>query len=124
MRIWKVSPSELSNRRLLGEHREVHSIVTVLQKMRRGEPGGYQRHPEVLFYADRLDALIRRHEQLTAEMNRRGFRHRSPLYVCPPPEDRGLFTFTPEAIARDRQELHKREGGFRGRRRDDNWRGF
>lgn len=124
MRIWKVSPSELSNQRLLGEHRELHGMVTVLQKMRRGEKGGYQRHPEVLFYGGRLDALVRRHEQLAAEMRRRGFSHRSPLQVDPPPEPTGFLSFDPETIDSERGELDRREGGFRGRCRDNDWRGF
>lgn len=75
MRIWDVPPAELDRQALLGEHRELHAIWTILTENR----SGYRRHPEVLRWTGRLGALFRRHEALVAEMERRGYRHRSPL---------------------------------------------
>ena len=75
MRIWDVEPAELCRAHLLGEHRELHAIWTILTQDRRG----YRSHPETLRWEGRLAALYRRHEALVAEMQRRGYGHRSPL---------------------------------------------
>ena len=40
---------------------------------------GYSRHPETLRWVGRLRALYARHEALVAEMERRGYSHRTPL---------------------------------------------
>lgn len=75
MRIWDLDPSELCDRHLLGEHRELHAIWSILTNGRRG----YAHHPETLRWRGRLAALYARHEQQVEEMRRRGFRHLSPL---------------------------------------------
>jgi hypothetical protein len=75
MRIWDLDPAHLCDRHLLGEHRELHALWTVLTTDR----AGYARHPETLRWRGRLAALYRRHEEQVAEMARRGFRHRSAL---------------------------------------------
>jgi hypothetical protein len=75
MRIWDVDPSELCDRHLVGEHRELHAVWTILTEGKRG----YANHPETLRWRGRLAALYRRHEAEVAEMTRRGFNHRSPL---------------------------------------------
>jgi len=75
VRIWDLDPPVLCDRHLLGEHRELHAIWTVLTEGRRG----YARHPETLRWQGRLAALYARHDALVAEMGRRGFRHASPL---------------------------------------------
>jgi Pyrimidine dimer DNA glycosylase len=75
MRIWDLDPALLCDRHLLGEHRELHAVWSVLTT----ERAGYARHPETLRWRGRLAALYRRHEEQVAEMARRGFRHRSPL---------------------------------------------
>lgn len=75
MRIWDVDPAELCRAHLLGEHRELHAIWTILTQDRRG----YRSHPETLRWEGRLAALYRRHEAVVAEMARRGYGHRSPL---------------------------------------------
>ncbi|HEX6642404.1 MAG TPA: pyrimidine dimer DNA glycosylase/endonuclease V, partial [Thermoanaerobaculia bacterium] len=36
MRIWDVDPAELCRAHLLGEHRELHAIWTILTQDRRG----------------------------------------------------------------------------------------
>ncbi|HEX6588696.1 MAG TPA: pyrimidine dimer DNA glycosylase/endonuclease V [Longimicrobiales bacterium] len=75
MRIWDVEPGELCRAHLLGEHRELHAIWTILTQDRRG----YRAHPETRRWEGKLAALYRRHEALVAEMTRRGYGHRSPL---------------------------------------------
>ena len=44
MRIWDVSPKKLCRHHLLGEHRELHAIWSVLVNGKMG----YARHPETL----------------------------------------------------------------------------
>jgi hypothetical protein len=60
---------------LLGEHRELHGLWEVLVNDRRG----YANHPETRRWRGKLPALYERHEELVAEMQRRGYRHGSPL---------------------------------------------
>ena len=81
MRIWDVEPACLCRAHLLGEHRELHAVWAILTQDKRG----YQSHPEVRRWEGRLAALYRRHEAQVAEMERRGYRHASPL-------DAGLAT--------------------------------
>ena len=75
MRIWDLEPNRLCRKHLLGEHRELHAIWSVLVNKK----SGYATHPETLRWAGKLHALYRRHEALVAEMNRRGYSHRSSL---------------------------------------------
>lgn len=75
MRIWDISPGILCRNHLLGEHRELHAIWSVLTKNKKG----YSCHPEVLRWRGRLKALYIRHENLVAEMEKRGYCHHSPL---------------------------------------------
>lgn len=75
MRVWDIHPGFLSRQSLLGEHREIHAIHTVLTQHKKG----YSRHPETLRWRDHLGALWLRHQQVVAEMRLRGFNHFSPL---------------------------------------------
>ena len=75
MRIWDVAPEILCRKHLLGEHRELHGLWNILTQGKTG----YRRHPETLRWVGRLAALYRRHEALVSEMERRGYRHASPL---------------------------------------------
>ena len=75
MRIWDLSPSILCRAHLLGEHRELHAIWRVLVEGK----SGYAKHPETLRWRGKLAALYQRHEALVSEMERRGYRHSSPL---------------------------------------------
>lgn len=77
MRIWDISPKRLCRPHLLGEHRELHAIWTILTQGRHG----YARHPETLRWKGRRKALFLRHERLVAEMHSRGYCHQSPLNV-------------------------------------------
>lgn len=75
MRIWDVEPARLCRQHLLGEHRELHGLwnIHTLGK------AGYGRHPETVRWEGKLAALFARHERLVEEMERRGYRHASPL---------------------------------------------
>jgi hypothetical protein len=75
MRIWDVPPPLLCRQHLLGEHRELHGLWRILTENRQG----YSSHPETRRWCGKLAALYHRHEALTEEMERRGYRHASPL---------------------------------------------
>lgn len=77
MRIWDVEPALLCRQHLLGEHRELHAIWTVLQRGTKG----YSRHPETRRWEGKLAALYLRHDALVVEMTRRGYTHASPLEI-------------------------------------------
>jgi hypothetical protein len=75
MRIWDIAPGYLSRQRLLGEHRELHGLVSILAHGK----SGYARHPETLRWVGCVGGLIRRHDGLAAEMHLRGYVDRTPL---------------------------------------------
>lgn len=75
MRIWDVNPGYLNRQSLLGEHRELHAIVSIFINNKKG----YSRHPETLRWIGFGWALSQRHGLLAAEMNLRGFVDRSPV---------------------------------------------
>ncbi len=75
MRIWDLEPERLCRQHLLAEHRELHGLWVILTQGKRG----YANHPETARWRGKLKALYRRHEELTAEMARRGYRHHTPL---------------------------------------------
>lgn len=75
MRVWDVEPRKLCRKHLLGEHREIHALFTILHEDR----SGYRNHPETLRWVGKLPALAARHDLVVAEMLRRGYNHHSPL---------------------------------------------
>lgn len=75
MRIWDIEPEKLCRNHLLGEHRELHAIWSVITKGKRG----YSRHPETLRWVGKLKALYLRHEKLVREIKKRGYCHKSSL---------------------------------------------
>lgn len=75
MRIWDIAPKRLCRNHLLGEHRELHAIWSILTRNKKG----YSRHPETLRWKGKLAALYARHKILIDEMNRRGYNHCSNL---------------------------------------------
>ena len=75
MRVWDVPPEELCRVHLLGEHRELHAVWTILTR----DKAGYRHHPETKRWAGKQAALFLRHEELAGEMTRRGYLHRSDL---------------------------------------------
>ena len=75
MRIWDIPAEKLCRNHLLGEHRELHAIWSILTKGKKG----YANHPETRRWRGRLKALTLRHEELVREFKKRGYRHQSPL---------------------------------------------
>lgn len=75
MRIWDISPSILCRNHLLGEHRELHAMWNIITEKKKG----YSKHPETLRWKGKLKAMYLRHENLVAEMTKRGYNHNSPL---------------------------------------------
>lgn len=89
MRVWdQVEPSDLCDKHLLGEHREIHVIWGVVVNGKRG----YSDHPEVKRWVGRARALQLRHARVVEEMTIRGFNHKSPLPHIPAP---GYSTYPP-----------------------------
>ncbi|MGQ9426601.1 DUF1722 domain-containing protein [Gilvimarinus sp. F26214L] len=75
MRIWDIDPGYLNRQSLLGEHRELHGIVSIIVNRKRG----YARHPETLRWEGHGWALKMRHRQIACEMMLRGYRDRTPV---------------------------------------------
>ncbi|MFC1542400.1 DUF1722 domain-containing protein [Pseudomonadota bacterium] len=77
MRVWDVHPGYLARQQLLGEHRELHGLASILIHNKRG----YANHPETKRWVGYLPALAMRHRQLACEMALRGYQDRSPFPV-------------------------------------------
>jgi uncharacterized protein YbgA (DUF1722 family) len=75
VRVWDVNPGYLNRQSLLGEHRELHAIVSIIKNTKKG----YSYHPETLRWMGFGWALSQRHRLLAAEMNLRGYVDRSPV---------------------------------------------
>lgn len=75
MRIWDINPGYLNRQSLLGEHRELHAVVSVIENSKKG----YSRHPETLRWVGYGWALSRRHRILAAEMKLRDYQDRTPV---------------------------------------------
>ncbi|MDH5765346.1 MAG: DUF1722 domain-containing protein [Gammaproteobacteria bacterium] len=88
MRIWDINPGYLNRQSLLGEHRELHGIVSIIKNNKKG----YSKHPETLRWVGHGWALKQRHKLLVAEMNLRGYIDRSPVSL------RSNFNAWPEAF--------------------------
>ncbi|MFV0439386.1 MAG: pyrimidine dimer DNA glycosylase/endonuclease V [Desulfopila sp.] len=82
MRIWDINPGYLNRQSLLGEHRELHGIVSILVNNK----SGYSRHPETLRWLDCGWALSLRHQLLAAEMSLRNFTEKSPVSIDDSPK--------------------------------------
>jgi len=75
MRIWDINPGYLNRASLLGEHRELHGMVSIFINKKKG----YSRHPETLRWVGCGWALKQRHQLLAAEMHLRGYQDKSPV---------------------------------------------
>ena len=76
MRSWYPIPaSELDNKRLLGEHAELHCMNSVILNGRKG----YSKHPETLRWKGHTKAMKRRHDEIEHEMLKRGMKPKSPM---------------------------------------------
>lgn len=76
MRVWDTHPGYLSRNSLLGQHAEIHALISVICNDKKA----YGSHPETLRWKGRLQELAIMHEFTVKEMQLRGFRHASP---CP-----------------------------------------
>ncbi len=76
MRMWTVPPRTMCRKHLLGEHVEIHMAAASL-KLGKSVDGFITRG------LLELRSLRTRHDQLVAEMVRRGYRHASPLGRVP-----------------------------------------
>jgi hypothetical protein len=72
MRMWMVPPRMMCNQHLLGEHFEIHMLMSHLRKRR--SVAGFMRQ-RILSIAH----IYSRHYALTLEMSERGMRHKTPL---------------------------------------------
>ena len=72
MRMWMLPPAGMCRKHLLGEHVELHMLLGSLRRSKNieGFLSGGLVDPQRIFA---------RHEELVAEMTRRGFKHSSPL---------------------------------------------
>lgn len=70
VRIWDLTPGYLNRGSLLGEHRELHGLHSILVNSKKG----YANHPETLRWVGALGDLVGRHNQLIAEMSPEGVR--------------------------------------------------
>jgi uncharacterized protein YbgA (DUF1722 family) len=77
VRVWDVNPGYLNRQSLLGEHRELHAIVSIIKHNKKG----YSRHPETLRWINFGWALNQRHRLLAAEMKLRGYVDRTPVLL-------------------------------------------
>src|SRR5262245_30144847 len=77
MRVWDLPAGYLNRQSLLGEHRELHGIYSILTQKK----SGYANHPETLRWVRTLSGLAMRHRLLAAEMFLRGYTDRTPIRV-------------------------------------------
>lgn len=75
MRIWDINPGYLNRQSLLGEHRELHGIVSIIVNGKKG----YAKHPETMRWVTYGWALKIRHQLLSAEMSLRNYTDKSPV---------------------------------------------
>jgi hypothetical protein len=108
MRVWDIDPGYLNRQSLLGEHREIHAIFSIVTHDKKG----YARHPETLRWKDRLAALKKRHDLVVSEMRLRGYEHHSPVVAQGPLEWPDEFVDPPgEQFAILRDKYVNREPG-------------
>jgi hypothetical protein len=77
MRVWDINPGYLNRQSLLGEHRELHGIVSIIVNKKKG----YSSHPETVRWVGHGWALRKRHQLLSTEMSLRGFTDKSPVIL-------------------------------------------
>jgi hypothetical protein len=75
MRVWDLPAGYLNRQSLLGEHRELHGIYSILTENK----SGYANHPETLRWVRTRSGLAMRHRQLAVEMSLRGYVDRTPI---------------------------------------------
>ncbi len=74
MRIWDIPAGYLNRQSLLGEHRELHGILSIIANNKKG----YSNHPETIRWIGFNWAINKRHELLASEMKLRGYNEKTP----------------------------------------------
>ena len=74
--MWMLPPRQMCRKHLLGEHVEIHMAVASLRLRKRLD--GFLEKGLL-----ELGRLRHRHDELAREMERRGYRHNSPLGRVP-----------------------------------------
>ena len=74
MRMWMVPPEGLCRNHLLGEHRELHSMIGMVRERMWASIKGHTAQGQIY-----VPLIVSRHEEVVAEMARRGYNHHSPL---------------------------------------------
>lgn len=82
MRLWDIDPGYLNRQSLLGEHRELHGLVSIMVNNKKG----YRKHPETIRWLPFGWGIAQRHRLLVAEMKLRGYQHHSPVRTRTQPE--------------------------------------
>jgi hypothetical protein len=77
MRVWDLSTGYLNRQSLLGEHRELHGIYSIIRESKTG----YARHPETRRWSRAVSGIAMRHRHLALEMSLRGYVDRTPIRV-------------------------------------------
>ncbi len=72
MRMWMCDPKIMCRQHLLGEHRELHTILGIFKKGTLID--GYIKNNCI-----EPRAVWRRHKELVREMKRRGYQHHTPI---------------------------------------------
>lgn len=78
MRVWDIHPGYLSRQSLLGQHAEIHALLSIIE----GDKKGYAQHPETLRWKNQLNCLKYKHDLSVLEMKLRNFNHSSPCAAC------------------------------------------
>ena len=75
MRMWMgADPKFMCRQHLLGEHRELHALMVMITA--NVSLGGFIKKDLI-----EPSSIWTRHEEIILEMHRRGYRHKTPLYV-------------------------------------------
>lgn len=70
--MWNLNSGKMCNRHLLGEHKEMHQVVGMLNA--RKSVKGHVEYSQLEVYN-----IKKRHDEIVKEMKRRSFKHKFPL---------------------------------------------
>ncbi len=107
VRVWCVDPVYLGRQRLLGQHTELHTLISVEEARVSGRKCGYQNHPTAVAYRGKLLQLKFLHNRIADEMLHRGYRHNPPVYTEVQP-----IEFCDDDFYWDLDDLSHRQGGI------------
>lgn len=72
MRVWMTETSFMCRKHLMGEHVEIHMLIGTMKK--RKSINGFIKNNLL-----EIDSIFDRHEQLSKEMLKRGYNHKSEI---------------------------------------------